>query len=58
MRRSAEAPPRITQPQQQTNKTPNAKPPPLDPSFQNIKLPDIYLDKSGALMDKSGKIYG
>lgn len=58
MRRSANAPSRITQPQQQTNNTPNAKPPPLVPSFQNIKLPDIYLDKSGSLVDKSGKIYG
>ena len=37
MRRSANAPPRITQPQQQTNNTTNAKPPPLIPSYQHIK---------------------
>ena len=58
MKKNANAPPRITQPQQQTNNTPNAKPPPLIPSYQNIKLPDIFLSKSGSLMDRSGKIYG
>tara|TARA_R110001599_G_scaffold19066_2_gene73547 strand:- start:639 stop:1418 length:780 start_codon:yes stop_codon:yes gene_type:complete len=30
----------------------------IKPSFQNIKLPDIYFNKQGAMVDSSGTIYG